>query len=85
MKTNIILLNLAQTGVVDDRALLKALNENKIKAASIQVSEKDASEKFKLIDNEKVFPFPYLNNFDFEGQERVGLDVISILKDFYNV
>lgn len=85
MKSNIVLLNLAQTGVVDDRALLKALNENKIKAASIQVSEKDASEKFKLIDNEKVSPFPYLNDFDFEGQERVGLDVISILKDFYNV
>jgi len=85
MKSNIVLLNLAQTGVVDDRALLKALNENKIKAASIQVSEKEDLEEFDLIDNENVFPFPYLNNFDFEGCERVGLDVISILKDFYNV
>jgi len=32
----------------------------------------------KVVDSLKEIP-------DFEGQERVGLDVISILKDFYNV
>lgn len=71
--------------VVDEHALSEALNENKIKAASIHVSKKEVSEKFDLIDNEKIFPFPFLNNFNFENNERVGLDVISILKDFFNV
>lgn len=85
MKNNVVLINLACAGVVDEHALSEALNENKIKAASIHVSKKEVSEKFDLIDNEKIFPFPFLNNFNFENNERVGLDVISILKDFFNV
>jgi D-3-phosphoglycerate dehydrogenase len=85
MKNNVVLINLACAGVVDEHALLEALNKNKIKAVAIQVSKKGVSEKCNMIDNEKVFPFPFFNNFDFENNEKAGLDVVSILKDFFNV
>ncbi|MCK5055613.1 MAG: 3-phosphoglycerate dehydrogenase [Candidatus Aminicenantes bacterium] len=85
MKKNVVLINVARGGVVDETALLTAVQEDKIKAVAIDVYEKEPPVNFKLIDNEKVFPAPHLGASTIEGQERAGLNVISILKDFFTV
>jgi D-3-phosphoglycerate dehydrogenase len=85
MKKNAVLINVARGGVVDEKALLNALNTDKIRAAAIDVYEKEPPENFELIDHEKVYPAPHLGASTIEGQERAGLDVITILKEFFNV
>jgi D-3-phosphoglycerate dehydrogenase len=85
MKTNVVLIDVARGGVVDEAALLTALRQDKIRAVAMDVYEKEPPVNFELIDNEKVFPAPHLGASTMEGQERAGLDVISILKDFFNV
>lgn len=85
MKKNVVLINVSRGGIVDETALLTALQEDKIKAVAIDAYEKEPPGNFDLIDNEKVFPAPHLGASTIEGQERAGLDVISILKDFFNV
>ncbi|MFC2155192.1 NAD(P)-dependent oxidoreductase [Acidobacteriota bacterium] len=85
MKEGVVLVNVARGGVVDETALLTALQADKIKAVAIDAYEKEPPVNFELIDNEKVFPAPHLGASTIEGQERAGLDVISILKDFFNV
>lgn len=85
MKKNAVLINVARGGVVDEKALLDALNQDKIRAAATDVYEKEPPQSFELIDHEKVYPAPHLGASTVEGQERAGLDVITILKEFFNV
>lgn len=85
MKKDAVLINVARGGVVDEAALLTALRDDKIKAAAMDVYEMEPPDNFDLIDHERVFPAPHLGASTVEGQERAGLEVISILKDFFNV
>ena len=85
MKKNAVIINLARAGVVDEDALLKALKHKKIKAIALDVQEDELQNKWELIDNENVFPTPYLGVSTVEGEERAGVDVLSVLKEFFNV
>ncbi|HLP46175.1 MAG TPA: NAD(P)-dependent oxidoreductase [Candidatus Kapabacteria bacterium] len=85
MKESVVLINTARSGVIDETALLDALTKNKIKAIAIDVQEKEFREKLEYIDNEKVFPTPYLGVSTVEGEERACVDVLAVLKEFFNV
>jgi len=85
MKKNAILINISPSGILDEDALIRALNDDQIKAAAIDVFQKDQNDRMALIKNKKVYPAPLLGAYTIEGQERAGLDIISILKDFFNV
>lgn len=85
MKENAVLINVTHGEVVNETALLDALVKNRIKAAAIDVYENELTSKSKLIDNDKIFPTPYLGALTVEGQDRAGLQVVSVLKEFFNV
>ena len=85
MKKNVVLINLTREGVVDETALKQALIDKKIRAIALDVQEIELREKLELIDNENVFPTPYLGVSTREGEERAGVDVFSVLKEFFNV
>ena len=85
MKKDAVLVDVAQGSVVDETALLRALRQDKIKAAAMDLYETEPPVNFDLIDHERVYPAPHLGAATIEGRERAGLDVISILKDFFNV
>lgn len=85
MKKNVVLINVARSGVVDEVALLDALKKNKIRAVAMDVHENEFHEKLEFIDNEKVFPTPYLGVSTVEGEERACVDVLAVLKEFFNV
>ena len=85
MKENVVLIHVARSGVVDEAALIKALKENKIRAVALDLHESELREKRELIDNEKVFPTPYLGASTVEGEAKAGMDVFAVLKEFFNV
>lgn len=85
MKKNAVIINLTRAGVIDEAALLDALKHKKIKAIALDVQENELHNKWELIDNENVFPTPYLGVSTVEGGERAGVDVLSVLKEFFNV
>ncbi len=85
MKENVTIVNVTREGVVDEAALMDALENNRIKAFAMDVQENELHNKLELIDNEKVFPTPYLGSSTVEGEERAGLHVYSVLKEFFNV
>jgi len=84
MKDDVVFVNAARGGVVDEAALLKALERGKIKAVALDVYEQEPLEDFSLIDHERVFPAPHLGASTIEAQERAGLEAISILREFFN-
>lgn len=85
MKKNAVLINVSRSSVVDEEALMDALKKNKIRAAAMDIHENEFQEKLEYIDNEKIFPTPYLGAATIEGEERACVDVFAVLKEFFNV
>jgi len=81
MKNGAIIVNVARGGVVDEKALLAALNTGKIRAAALDVYDKEPPEDFSLVDHPNVIPIPHLGAAAVEGQQRAGLEVVRILKE----
>jgi D-3-phosphoglycerate dehydrogenase len=81
MKDGVIIVNVARGGVVEEKALLNGLNSGKVRAAALDVYDKEPPEDFSLIDHPNVTPIPHLGAAAAEGQKRAGLEVVRILKE----
>jgi hydroxypyruvate reductase len=81
MKNGVILINAARGGVVDEAALLEALNSGKVKAAALDVFEKEPPVDFALIDHPNVMASPHIGAAAEEGQKRAGMEVVKILQE----
>ncbi len=72
MKESAFLINTARGGVVDEKALLKALDENKIAGAGLDVFEEEPPVEWKLAKHPNVVATPHLSSSTTEAQVRVG-------------
>ncbi|MGD0783847.1 MAG: NAD(P)-dependent oxidoreductase [Candidatus Aminicenantales bacterium] len=81
MKKGAVLVNAARGGVVDEKALLEALNNGTVKAAALDVFDKEPPEDWTLVDHPNVTASPHIGAQTEEGQKRAGLDVVRILKE----
>jgi len=81
MKKGVILVNAARGGVVDEKALLVALNSGQVRAAALDVFAKEPPEDWTLVDHPNVIAAPHIGAQSEEGQKRAGLDVVRILKE----
>jgi D-3-phosphoglycerate dehydrogenase len=84
MKDNAVIINVARGGTINEKALLETLNNGKLKAAILDVFETEPPTNYELIDHPRVIPLPHLGASAKEGQERAGLEVVRILKEFFN-
>ena len=81
MKKGVVLVNAARGGVVDEKALMDALNNGTVKAAALDVFGKEPPEDWTLIDHPAVTASPHIGAQAEEGQRRAGLEVVRILKE----
>jgi D-3-phosphoglycerate dehydrogenase len=81
MKSGVIIVNAARGGVVDEKALMEALVSGKVRAAALDVFEKEPPEDWTLIDHPNVTAAPHIGAAAEEGQKRAGLEVVKILKE----
>ena len=84
MKKNCIIINAARGGIVNETDLDRALNENLIFGAGIDVFEKEPPEDNNpLLKNEKVFLSPHSASFTEECMMRMGIETIQNIIDFF--
>ena len=81
MKNGVIIVNAARGGVVDEAALFEALNSGKVRAAAVDVFDKEPPVDFALIDHPNVMASPHIGAAAEEGQKRAGLEVVRILQE----
>lgn len=81
MKDGVVLVNASRGGTVDEKALLAALNSGKVRAAGLDVYEKEPPDEFSLIDHPNVIALPHIGAAAAEGQKRAGMEVVRILKE----
>jgi len=72
MKKTAFLVNTARGGVVDEKALLKALNEGEIAGAALDVFEKEPPLDWELVKHPRLVATPHLASSTKEAQVRVG-------------
>ena len=84
MKKNCIIINAARGGIINEIDLDKALNENLIFGAGIDVFEKEPpNNNNPLLKNEKVFLSPHTAAFTEECMIRMGIETIQNIIDFF--
>lgn len=83
MKDGAYLVNCARGGLVDEKDLLKALNEGKIAAAAIDVYEQEPTLNMDLINHPRVSPTPHIGGSTAEAQERIGEEIVTIIQDYF--
>ena len=81
MKDGVIIINASRGGTVDEEALLRALQSGKVRAAALDVFEKEPPDNFSLIDHPNVIATPHIGAAAKEGQKRSGMEAVSILKE----
>ena len=85
MKKNCILINAARGGIIHEHDLDKALNEDLIFGAAIDVFEKEPpDDNNPLLKNEKVFLSPHTAAFTEECMTRMGIETVQNIIDFFD-
>ena len=72
MKDGAYIINCARGGVVDEKALIEALNSGKVAGAALDVFENEPNPNLELINNPKVSVTPHIGASTEEAQERIG-------------
>lgn len=85
MKDGVYIINCARGGVIEEEALLKALNNGKVTAAALDVFENEPKPKKELINHERVSVTPHIGASTKEAQMRIGEEIVDILDNFFNI
>ena len=83
MKDGVIIANAARGGVVDEFALVKAIESGKVARAALDVFEKEPQPEIQLLMNPALSLTPHTGAATNEAQDRIGTEladqIISIL------
>lgn len=83
MKDGVFIINAARGGVIDEDALLDALNSGKIAAAGLDVFVGEPAPRKDLLSHPKVACTPHIGAATIEAQDRIGTELADIIIDFY--
>ena len=83
MKKRVFLINCARGGIVDEKALLWALDEGIVAGAALDVFEVEPPENFSLVKHPKVLCTPHLGAATHESQENVAVKIAEQIADMF--
>lgn len=83
MKDGSYIINCARGKVVDEAALIEALNSGKIAGAGIDVFEIEPNTNETLVNHPRVSCTPHIGASTLEAQDRIGDEVVSVIKNFF--
>ncbi|MGV3275163.1 phosphoglycerate dehydrogenase [Staphylococcus sp. 11261D007BR] len=83
-KPNLRVINVARGGIIDEAALVEALDQNKIAGAALDVFETEPATEAKVVKHPKIIVTPHLGASTIEAQEKVAVsvseEIIEIIK-----
>ena len=77
MKDGVVIVNTARGPVIDEAALVEALNSGKVFSAGLDVFEEEPKVHPGLMDNPHVMLLPHMGTWTYETQEKMELFVVD--------
>jgi D-3-phosphoglycerate dehydrogenase len=77
MKDGVLLVNVARGGIIEEAALLRALESGKVAGAALDVYEKEPPVDWTLAKHPKIIAVPHVGGQTAEAQTRVAGDIAS--------
>jgi D-3-phosphoglycerate dehydrogenase len=81
MKTGVRLVNAARGGVINEDALIAALNSGKVAAAGLDVYENEPNPRKELLNHPKIACTPHIGAATIEAQDRIGEELADLIID----
>lgn len=75
MKDGVYIICTARGGVIEEMALLDALNSGKVAGAALDVFEKEPPVFTELINHPKLIATPHMGGQTYEAQKRASIDI----------
>jgi D-3-phosphoglycerate dehydrogenase len=82
MKRGARLINCARGGLIDEAALLEALESGQLAGAALDVFENEPPQDRRLVEHPRVVSTPHLGASTLEAQERVGTEIVEKVLDY---
>ena len=75
MKDGVVLINAARGGVVDEEALVSAIENGKVRAAALDVFENEPHPNAKVLEMSEIALSPHIGAATLEAQDRIGIEL----------
>jgi len=79
MKYGVRIVNAARGGVINEEALLKALDAGKVAFAALDVFENEPTPNKSLLSHPKIACTPHIGAATLEAQDRIGLELADLI------
>ncbi len=82
LKPTAYIINTARGGVVDEQALLEALDNGKLAGAALDVFTQEPVQNLQLVSHPKISVTPHIGGATGEAQARIGSEIVQIISSF---
>ena len=82
MKDGMYVIQASRGGVVNEEALLKALDNGKVKKAALDVFEDEPTKNERIYTHESISLTPHIGASTKEAQARIGLETIDVILEY---
>ena len=83
MKKGAGVVNCSRGGLIDEDALIVALNSGKIAFAALDVFENEPTPRADILAHPKISLTPHIGASTNEAQERIGLELANLIIDHF--
>lgn len=80
MKNGVYLINCARGGVVDEEALLTALDTGKVAAAALDVYSQEPVRDERIFQHERISLTPHIGASTMEAQTNIGKEIVDFIQ-----
>lgn len=81
MKDGVGIINTARGGVIDEVALVDALDNGKVLFAGLDVYESEPSPEIRILMHPQISLTPHIGGSTIEAQERIGMELANLIID----
>jgi len=83
MKNGVGIVNTSRGGVVNEEALLEAMEKGKVAFAGLDVFSNEPTPSIKILMNERISLTPHIGAATLEAQDRIGIELANQIIEIY--
>jgi D-3-phosphoglycerate dehydrogenase len=84
MKKGVAIVNCSRGGLIDELALIEALNSGKVSFAGLDVYDNEPTPRQEILVHPKISLTPHIGAATNEAQERIGVELANLIIGYFN-